>query len=230
METENLLEKGLKLIYVAAMIWLIFAAFNMFLRGNYFNFSFGDNILEEATKVGVSTRSDFDEFQREGGLETKNIWNDFYVESIKTSYDNNDTLQSVTFSLDKKGYANLYGSIDANYSNVVESLDAYCGSDWVKQSEIEQVYEARNEGNYCKYEYPPSSSSVFVTISKEEDRSGAAASLMSDTPRSVQFQTDPTPEKGGEYRAALANETQAATAADAALAAAAEVAAEAEGF
>lgn len=126
------------------------------------------NVLEKATIVGSSNRNDFDVFRREGGLEITNLWNQFYVETVETTYGDNDILESVTLKLEKKGYAGLYGSIDASYTNVTEKLAATCGTEWKKQHEIEQVYESKNAGYYCKYEYPSSSSSVFVTISKSE--------------------------------------------------------------
>lgn len=234
MEETTLLEKGLKFVYAAAMLCFVFAAFNMIFRTEFFNFKFGDNILEKATILGSSTRNDFDEFQREGGLETENIWNEFYVESVETSYNENDILRSVTFRLDKKGYANLYGSIDANYSNIVDNLGSLCGSNWAKQNEIENVYEASNEGYYCKYEYPSSSSSVFLTISTEDDPRRSASSSTSGTPRSAQFQASPAPVQSDGYRAATSDDVQsaarAAAAAEAAAGAAAEVSAAAEGF
>lgn len=126
------------------------------------------NVLEKATIVGSSNRNDFDVFRREGGLEITNLWNQFYVESVETTYREDDILESVTLKLEKKGYAGLYGSIDANYTNITEKLSDTCGSAWKKQHEIEQIYESKNAGYYCKYEYPSSSSSVFVTISKSD--------------------------------------------------------------
>ena len=133
------------------------------------------NILEKATVVGSSNRNDFEVFRREGGLELTYLWNQFKVEEVELSYSDNDILNSVSLRLEKKGYEGIYGSIDANYTNITAKLSAICGSEWKKQHELEQVYESENAEYYCKYEYPSSVSYVFVTISKAAKAVPAAA-------------------------------------------------------
>jgi hypothetical protein len=91
-----------------------------------------DSWISEITKLGVSTKDDFQRFKDDGGLNVHSAWRGYNVESISTEYSGG-TLSFLQAAL-SKNYKDSNG-VDPSINNVRQSFAEECGDQWVEQGE-----------------------------------------------------------------------------------------------
>jgi hypothetical protein len=124
----------------------IFIAFLVFsyvqLKGNPFESMMGDNLLEAATIVDQSSKSQMDAFTNAGGLDKESSWKGFQVRSIESVYHDTGKLGMLNLTLVKTWPKKQIASLD----NLREALVESCGSSW-KNSNVRGVAVLEAEGS-----------------------------------------------------------------------------------
>ena len=107
----------------------------------------GSNILERATRVGVSDAASFQAFKEAGGLGNEYDWRGYATTSVEIIHNSEGKLGMLSITL----YKDMSGSKLASFNNLKKSLSDECGNDWGDNEEQSRagIYMAKNNGISC---------------------------------------------------------------------------------
>jgi hypothetical protein len=91
----------------------------------------GDNLLEVATRPGVSDKASMDAFKNAGALDKESSWKGYKVRKYEAVYHPDGKLAMVTFALVKS----LHGSKLASLDNLQASMTPQCGDSWSRTND-----------------------------------------------------------------------------------------------
>lgn len=124
------------------------------------SFSFSDNVLEKALRVGVSERASFEVFVEKGGLTYESSWLGYGVKEITPRYYPNGKLGMIDIVLWKDALKKKMASID----NLKSSLKTECGSTWQVNT---TYYEAEKGDVKCGLQYLRDGSTHVVIVKRQ---------------------------------------------------------------
>ena len=99
--------------------------------GNPLQSMMGDNLLEAATRPGISDKASMDAFKNAGALDRESNWRGYQVRKYEAVYQPSGILGMVTFTLVKSWPGKKLASID----NIQSTLTPQCGSAWSRTND-----------------------------------------------------------------------------------------------
>lgn len=131
----------------------------------FFGIRLGENLVDKATKLGVSTQRDTDRLKEAGGLIGDNDnWRGYAVKDLATLIPTPDSrLLQYKLVLAVNGYSY---SKDATLNNVKKSLSEECGNRWTGSPDA--GYYAETKARFCSLSTADGDTKVTVSYSESE--------------------------------------------------------------
>lgn len=161
--------------------------------GNPFAALMGDNVLEKATRVGVSDKAKMDAFRNAGGLDKESSWKGFRVTELRVVYEDTGKLGMVILTV----YKSFTGKKLASIDNLQSAMSSECGTNWTQSTRFgSAVLEGKNAstGVSCAA-LDQGGPTVEVTMAKTsgEKQSANSPPAPSQPPAQQSLATAPSP-------------------------------------